>query len=75
MIITICWTALVLGMSIWSLIVNAKTRTKIGEANKRIEESNQRLNILSRENARLYEENFRLKDKLKNLGFTEEKLK
>jgi len=34
-----------------------------------------RLNLLSKENNKLIEENLKLLDKLKNLGFTEESLK
>lgn len=39
------------------------------------DEVNQRINLLSKENSRLMEENEFLKGKLKNLGFNEESLK
>jgi len=43
----------------------------IVKAKQSIAESNNRLDLLSRENSKLREENEELKGKLKNLGFTE----
>jgi hypothetical protein len=49
-------------------VVNARTL-------RRIKKSNERMNLLSRENARLLTENEVYKDKLKNMGFTDAHLK
>lgn len=62
-------------MSLTVFVMTLITRKKIKLTNKLIEQNNNRLNLLSKENAMLYEENNFLKDKLKNLGFTEWKLK
>ena len=42
---------------------------------KRMKKDNNRMDLLSRENSKLIEENDNLRDKLKNLGFTEIDLK
>lgn len=48
---------------------------KVRKYGKRIAENNHRSDLLSLENARLYEENALYREKLRNLGFTEDKLK